>query len=52
MLNNSELHSLIQILSEEDKKFEACLQHFQKSFPKSEQFRAGSIIEYLIQQNV
>ena len=52
MLSQQELDTLLNILKEQHKPFEAITTTFYKSFTKPEQFKAGCVICMLIQDNL
>ena len=52
MLNQSELGTLHQIVSDDTKTFESIAQSFQNSFEKFEQFKVGLCLWIMIKQNL
>lgn len=52
MLSSQELDSLLNVLKESSKSLESVAQAFYKSFPKSEQFKAGCVISMLLQDKL
>jgi hypothetical protein len=52
MLSTNELNLLYNVISDENKTFENISANFQKSFTKSDQFKAGITLWYLIKDNV
>mmetsp|Transcript_60447 Transcript_60447/g.112259 ORF Transcript_60447/g.112259 Transcript_60447/m.112259 type:complete len:421 (+) Transcript_60447:48-1310(+) len=52
MLSVQELDNLLKLLKESSKTFESIAQSFYKSYPKSEQFKAGCVICMLLQDNL
>jgi len=52
MLNSNELSSLYQIISDENKSFENIAGNFQKNFQKSDQFKVGITLWFLLKDNV
>ena len=52
MLSPNELSILYSIISDETRTFETIASTFQKSFPKSDQFKVGVTIWFLLKDNV
>ena len=52
MLSPNELNILYNIISDDLKTFEAIATNFQKSFSKSDQFKVGVTLWFLIKDNV
>lgn len=52
MLSPSELSSLYSIISDETKTFEAIAGSFQKTYSRTDQFKVGVTIWYLIKENL
>jgi hypothetical protein len=52
MLSQNELSILYNIISDETRTFEAIASTFQKSFAKSDQFKVGVTIWFLLKDNV
>jgi hypothetical protein len=52
MLSPNELNLLYNIISDENKTFEVIASNFQKSFSKSEQFKVGVTLWFLLKDNV
>jgi hypothetical protein len=52
MLSSNELNLLYNIISDEHKTFEVIAANFQKSFPKSDQFKVGVTLWFLLKDNV
>lgn len=52
MLSPNELGLLYNIISDENKTFELIAANFQKSFPKSDQFKVGVTIWFLLKDNL
>ena len=52
MLSANELGLLYNILSDETRTFEVIAANFQKSFPKSDQFKVGVTLWFLLKDNV
>lgn len=52
MLSPNELNLLYSIISDENKTFESIAGNFQKSFPKSDQFKVGVTLWFLLKDNV
>jgi len=52
MLNQSELTTLHQIVSDDTKTFESIAQLFQEKFEKFEQFKVGLSLWIMIKQNL
>ena len=52
MLSQNELTLLYDIIQDEGKTFENIAANFQKSFQKTEQFKVGITLWFLIKDNV
>ncbi len=52
MLSPNELGLLYNIISDENKTFEVIAASFQKSFPKSDQFKVGVTLWFLLKDNL
>ncbi len=52
MLSPNELNLLYNVISDENKTFENLAANFQKSFPKSDQFKVGVTLWFLLKDNV
>ncbi len=52
MLSPNELGLLYSILSDETRTFEVIAANFQKSFPKTDQFKVGVTLWFLLKDNV
>lgn len=52
MLSPNELSLLYNIISDENKTFENIAGNFQKLFPKSDQFKVGVTLWFLLKDNV
>lgn len=52
MLSPNELSSLYNIISDEHKTFEVIAANFQKTFSKSDQFKVGVTLWFLLKDNV
>jgi hypothetical protein len=52
MLNTNDLSILYNLISDENKTFEGILQSFQKSFVKTDQFKVGVTLWFLLKDNV
>lgn len=52
MLSPNELNLLYNIISDENKTFETVATNFQKSYTKSDQFKVGVTLWFLLKDNV
>lgn len=52
MLNPKELTTLLNLLSEEEKTFDSISQNFTKAFNKSEQFKLGCTLHFVLEENL
>jgi hypothetical protein len=52
MLSPNELGLLYNIISDDNKTFELIAANFQKSFPKSDQFKVGVTLWFLLKDNL
>ena len=52
MLSPNELNLLYNVIADENKTFENLAANFQKSFPKSDQFKVGVTLWFLLKDNV
>ena len=52
MLNQNELTLLYNVISDENKTFENIAMNFQKSFAKSDQFKVGVTLWFLLKDDV
>jgi hypothetical protein len=52
MLSTNELNLLYNVISDENKTFENIATFFQKSFTKSDQFKVGVTLWFLLKDNV
>ncbi len=52
MLSSNELANLFNVISDETKTFELIAANFQKTFNKSDQFKVGVTLWFLLKDNV